>query len=80
MEPKIWMINKSGSSKYVSLHIRDKLIADGWLIIPPDKLDTAGKPKQLYWPQYDENNPAREKRIIPSEVEDPKNVLKIEPF
>ena len=58
----------------------EKYKALGWIVIPPDKLDSYGKPKQMYWPNYDKNNPTRERKIKADELQDPKNVLKVESF
>lgn len=80
MEPKLWLINPSGGAKHIPIMFVEKYKAQGWLVIPPDKLDPRGRPKQMYWPQYDQNTPGRERRIVNEEFPDVKNVLKVEVF
>lgn len=81
MGPKMWFINKTGSSREMPINMKEKLMADGWVPLPPDKLDAYGKPKQAYWPQYDQNSPTRERRVSEEgEIKDPRNVLEVESF
>lgn len=80
MDPKIWVRNLTGNARQISISMVEKLKAQGWVVIESKDLDSYGRPKQQYHPSFDKNNPTRERRITVDETQNPKNVLKIEPF
>jgi len=60
------MINKAGGVKSVDVRSIDELKAKGWVMLPQRELDSAGNPKQVYYPQYDVNHMASQN--APDEV------------
>jgi len=64
----MWMIDTTGSPKYVVSQYIDQKKAEGWVIMDVREFKSDGTPKQTYYPQYDRQNPISKVKVDAQEI------------